>query len=89
MGNWFYCPGNMRVITDTPYEVKVLLKVRMKRAPLLVKKYITLKSNESLLEFEEIIQNEADEEYQFMWGHHPTYGIPFLDESCVIDLPRV
>ncbi|HHT10891.1 MAG TPA: DUF4432 family protein [Candidatus Atribacteria bacterium] len=87
-GELVLLPWKYEVITDTPYEVKVLLKVRMKRAPLLVKKYITLKSNESLLEFEEIIQNEADEEYQFMWGHHPTYGIPFLDESCVIDFPQ-
>ncbi len=22
-----------------------------------------------------------------MWGHHPAFGPPFLDESCVIDLP--
>ena len=24
---------------------------------------------------------------QVMWGHHPAFGPPFLDESCRIDLP--
>jgi hypothetical protein len=33
------------------------------------------------------VTNTADEEFQFIWGHHPAIGPPFLDENCVIDLP--
>src|SRR5699024_2957168 len=29
--------------------------------------------------------NESDVSIEVMWSHHPAFGAPFLDESCVID----
>jgi hypothetical protein len=49
---------------------------------------MTLRSGSSVVEFEETVENEVDEEFKFMWGHHPAIGKPFPDENCVIDLPR-
>lgn len=87
-GEVLFLPWDCRVVEDTPLCVRVDLSVRMRRAPLFVKKTITLRSRSSVLEFEETVTNTADEEFKFIWGHHPAVGTPFLDENCVIDLPE-
>jgi hypothetical protein len=33
------------------------------------------------------VTNESSVPQNFIWGHHPTLGEAFLDESCVIDIP--
>ncbi len=87
-GELFSLPWNYSVITDDVYEVKIKLFTRMVRTPFFIEKFITIRSNEANIEFAEKILNEADEEFKFMWGHHPAIGKPFLDENCVIDLPE-
>lgn len=87
-GEVFLLPWNYQVVVDTPEEVKIKFFVRMRRAPLFVTKYITITSDSSVLHFDEEVENEGDEEFKFMWGHHPALGKPFLDENCVIDLPE-
>lgn len=87
-GEIYLLPWDWQVVLDDPYEVKIKFTVRMRRAPLFVTKYITIKSDSSVLEFDEEIENIGDEEFKFMWGHHPAIGKPFLDENCVIDLPE-
>ena len=86
-GEVFSLPWSFEVLEDTPYLVVVRLRVRTRRAPLFVSKTITIRSQAAVLEFEESVRNEADESFQFMWGHHPAVGVPFLDDGCVIDLP--
>lgn len=87
-GEVLFLPWGCRVIEDTPLCVRVELTVRMRRAPLFVKKTVTLRTQSSVLDFEETVTNTADEEFKFIWGHHPAVGQPFLDENCVIDLPE-
>ena len=79
-GEIMFLPWEYEVISDSPQEVKLKFFVRMNRAPFFVTKFISLKSDQSVLEFEEIIKNEGGEEFKFMWGHHPAIGKPFLDE---------
>ena len=40
-----------------------------------------------MLHISERLTNEGDEPVDFMWGHHPTFGEAFLDDSCVIHAP--
>ena len=40
-----------------------------------------------MLEIEETITNEGAEPMDFMWGHHPAFGAPFLDEHCRLFAP--
>ena len=86
-GEVMFLPWDCHVIEDTPLCVRVKLSVRMRRAPLFVTKTVTLRSQSPVLEFEETVTNTGDEEFMFMWGHHPAIGQPFLDDNCVIDLP--
>jgi hypothetical protein len=38
-----------------------------------------------VLHIQERIVNEGGEPIDYMWGHHPAFGAPFLDSSCRID----
>ncbi len=38
---------------------------------------------------EEQIENTGHEAVDFMWGHHPVIGAPFLSERCRLSAPRV
>jgi hypothetical protein len=48
---------------------------------------MSLRSGQSALRLDENLVNEGDDEIAFMWGHHPAFGEPFLDGSCILDVP--
>ena len=87
-GELFSLPFNMTVIENNPERVEVLLSVMLRRAPLYVEKYISIRSGSPVLYITQKITNKADEEFKFSWGQHPAIGVPFLDEDCVIDVPE-
>jgi hypothetical protein len=53
----------------------------------LLQKKLTLKSGIPALFIEERLTNEGAEPLEFMWGHHPVVGAPFLDETCRLYAP--
>ncbi len=87
-GEVLYRVWEYRIINDSVDEVKVMFSVRLNRAPFYVTKSITIRSYSPVIEIEEEILNEGDEEFQFTWGHHPAFGIPFLSDRCLIDVPQ-
>lgn len=86
-GELFTRSFDYQVLCDAPEEVKIKLYTRMNRAPLFIEKVVMVKRNKAEIEIEETVKNEAEEEYKFMWAQHPAIGYPFLDDSCVIDVP--
>jgi hypothetical protein len=64
----------------------VTLSVHTLRAPLWIEKTLTLRDGPALF-INEVICNIGAEPFNLMWGHHPALGPPFLDATCVIDLP--
>jgi hypothetical protein len=44
-------------------------------------------SQSSSLIIEEEVTNDGGEVLEFMWGHHPVLGPPFLESGCSISLP--
>ncbi len=80
-------PWEYRIERDDPEEIGVRFRVRTVRTPYLLEKTLTLKSEDPTLYIEERVINEGVEKLQFMWGHHPTFGPLFLDESCQIEVP--
>lgn len=80
-------PWNYIVIEDHPDRVQVKFWVRTYRTPFLLEKTLELGRNSGALSFEEHVTNEGQEPMDFVWGHHPAIGAPFLDESCRITLP--
>jgi hypothetical protein len=80
-------PWDYRVVEDTPERVAVRFWVRTCRTPFYVEKDIALERGRAALLLDERITNEGRVPMHLMWGQHPAFGAPFVDESCVIDLP--
>lgn len=79
-------PWQFRVLEDTADEISVLLWCETIRFPAMLEKRITLKSGSAEIHFEEKLTNLSEEKLEYMWGHHPVFGRPFLDESCRITI---
>lgn len=80
-------PWEHAILQDTPERVQLKFWVRTYRTPFFLEKIVTLERHSGVLAFAERLVNEGAEPLDLMWGHHPAFGPPFLDESCVIDLP--
>lgn len=79
-------PWSWQLKSDEPAHVSVRLTVRTLRAPLRIDKTISLREGPALF-IDEVVTNEGVEPVDLMWGHHPALGEPFLDASCVLDIP--
>lgn len=80
-------PFEAQVEEDTPQHVSVRLTARCYRSPLVLERRMTLRGDIPALFIAERLTNEAPAEYAVMWGHHPAFGEPFLDDSCVVETP--
>ncbi len=80
-------PWEYRILEDTPERVKVAFWTKTYRTPFLLQKTLTIESGKPALRIEEQLTNIGGEELDFVWGHHPVVGPPFLDSSCRISSP--
>lgn len=80
-------PWNYRILEDTPQRVRIGLWTKTYRTPFLLQKTITIESGKAALKIEEQLTNLGGEVVDFVWGHHPVLGAPFLDGSCRIASP--
>lgn len=76
-----------RIHEDTPDCVSATVSTRTYRTPFAIQKTFRLESGKAVLFLDEKITNLAAEPMDYMWGHHPAFGAPFLDEHCRIDIP--
>ncbi|CAK4825649.1 unnamed protein product [Aphanomyces euteiches] len=81
-------PWSVRVLKDEPEEVSISFRVRTRRTPFMLERVMTLRRDDCKLVLDETVINEGQEEMDFMWGHHPTFGAPFLEEGCEIIFPE-
>ncbi|MFV0504183.1 MAG: aldose 1-epimerase [Lachnospirales bacterium] len=77
-------PWEYSILEDHASKITICFSITTLRSPFSLEKKITLKENDSAIYIEETLQNLAKEPMELMWGHHPTIGKPFLDESCKI-----
>lgn len=80
-------PWEYALVEDRPERISLRLRVRAYRTPLFGEKLLTLTSGAAVLTIQERLVNEGHEPIDLMWGHHPAFGPPFLDATCVVDLP--
>jgi galactose mutarotase-like enzyme len=76
-----------QILTDRPEEVVVRFWVRTVRLPFYLERTVSLRTRESTLRFHEVVLNEGKTPLDFMWGHHPAFGRPFLDKHCILTAP--
>lgn len=80
-------PFEARIAEDSPRRVSLHLSTRCYRSPLLLERTMTLDADTPVLSISERLMNESPEEFAVMWGHHPAFGEPFIDDSCVVQTP--
>ena len=80
-------PWQMQVEKDTADEIGLLIWCELVRYPFRLEKKITLRSGEAKAFFSEKFINLSNEDLKYLWGQHPVFGRPFLDEHCRLDTP--
>ena len=80
-------PWSYRIDRNSPEAVSVTFSVRTVRTPFYLEKTLTLNHHSPVLFIEERLVNEGDEPMDVMWGHHPAFGWPFVDDGCRLFLP--
>ena len=80
-------PWQWDVTEDSAERVTVRFRVRTVRSPFLLERSMTLETGRPVLGLAETVTNEGGEPTAFMWGHHPTFGSPFLDGGCIVEAP--
>jgi hypothetical protein len=80
-------PFEAQIIEDSSEQVTLRIQVRLYRSPLALERVLSLRRGMGALFIKERLVNEAPVEFAVMWGHHPSFGEPFLDENCVVHAP--
>jgi galactose mutarotase-like enzyme len=73
------------IVQTTGDFAEVKFFVRLARSPLKLERLMRIEAGKPVLILHERITNEGGEPIDYMWGHHPAFGAPFLDGTCVID----
>ncbi len=72
---------------DTPEEISIELSVECNRTPFKLERVMCLKRGKAALFFEEKLTNLSPNKQEFMWGHHPAFGAPFLRKGLKLYIP--
>lgn len=86
-GEVFNVPWDVVIVEDTEEVIAVRFSVRTRKSPFLLEKTIHLQSGAAGFLIEEKLSNVSPVTAQAMWGHHITFGPPFLSPGCRIRLP--
>ncbi len=87
-GEVFLLPWDYAIIEDSASRVCVEFRVRTVLSPFELKRRMILDASSPEVRFEESIENLSGVDINYMWGHHPAFGAPFLSGDCRIELPK-
>jgi hypothetical protein len=76
-----------QILEDTPEQVAVRLAVRCVRTPFRLERTLRLERGRPALFIDEALTNLSPEPQEFMWGHHPAFGAPFLHAGVRLFVP--
>lgn len=78
---------DMDILEDSPDEVAVRCSVACVRLPLRLERIMRLERGSPTLFTEETVTNLSPSPVEFMWGHHPAFGAPFLKANMKLFIP--
>lgn len=76
---------DVEIVQGEGDAAEVRLSVRLRRSPFRIERTMRVEAGRAALLIRERITNEGGEPMEFMWGHHPAYGAPFLSGACRIE----
>jgi hypothetical protein len=74
-------PWHTEVIQSHGETASVEFSVRLFRSPFMVRRRMSVNAHTPAIYFHEEVINWGAEPMDFMWGHHPAYGAPFLSAA--------
>lgn len=80
-------PWEFRIEQKNAEEIRVLLWTQSKVRPFSLEKTLTVKRDQANLYITEKITNQSAAAEPYLWGHHITFGAPFVSSYSRIDLP--
>lgn len=86
-GEVWHRPWDWEIVEDDAACVRVRLSVRAETLPYRLVREVRLEAGAPVLTFDETATNESDVDLPLMWGHHITFGRPFLGPGGTIELP--
>lgn len=81
-------PWKFKIIEDSKDKISIMFHTPTYRTPFLLEKTITLEKNNPVVTFNEKITNCGNEEMDFIWGHHPAFGKPFISPDSIIKIKK-
>jgi hypothetical protein len=75
-------PWHVDILKEHGDEAAVEFSVRLFRSPFILRRRMTVNAHTAAVFFHEDVINWAAEPMDFMWGHHPAYGAPFLSDQA-------
>jgi len=75
------------ILADRENEIAVRLSVNCLRTPFRLERTLRLKAGQAVLFIDEVLTNLSPEDQDFMWGHHPAFGVPFLHAGLRLLVP--
>lgn len=72
-------------ITEADGSAELALSLRLARSPFRIERIMGVEAGKPVLTFQERVTNDGGEPMDYMWGHHPAFGAPFLSGACRID----
>lgn len=70
---------------SSKHEAWVRLTTRLARSPFTLTRDMVLEKGASSFLLRETVRNDGGEPMDYVWGHHPAFGAPFLSADCRID----
>jgi galactose mutarotase-like enzyme len=75
------------ILDDRPECISVRLSVSCVRTPFRLVRTMRLEAGKAVLFIDETLTNRSPESQQFIWGHHPAFGSPFLRAGLRLFVP--
>lgn len=79
-------PWECETLEDTPECVQLKFILRTIRTPFVLEKTVCITEGSAVLKMRQKVTNTGAVAQEFMWGHHPAFGWPFIDENVRIKL---
>ncbi|WP_409344933.1 DUF4432 family protein [Paenibacillus sp. MBLB4367] len=86
-GDVQHLPWTFMIEQESEEEIRVHLRTESKVRPFALEKTVALKKGQASLHIAEKITNLSGEAEPYLWGHHVTFGAPFVSPYSRIDLP--
>ncbi len=80
-------PWEYRILEAGGQRASVRFSVATTRTPFRLERTMSIQSGRADIVFEERLVNDGAIALDYMWGHHPAYGAPFLSDRCRLDVP--